>query len=529
MEYQKKTMNIQTQFYALLGPFLITCALLIMAIRPTPIPWGLAFAALIGTIICYQWLWRGAMISFLLLTGTFLYHLHSVQYSDWAWLLVLASAIGSAFIVSALALEEFHESFGSIQENFERQRQQSATAKESQQIQQMTWAASHSALEAKIEKLQLELRERDERIATSERMLTLSQDDLNESSKNHEKILQELLHARQEAIAFELQLSQEPKLEELQIENQKLSEERISQHTLIEKLSLGESELQIRVKELSDLVQILSVEKKQVESVYARVQIDMENLQRIHQKQIDGSVAERKSLDKDHHDVVESISIENQRLKDSLAQMKMDIESTKIDYEQILEQRTLEIGTASADQLRLKANLEEVLLEKQLSKDKLNKLEKAFESIQGEYQSLAIKRAAEQQITDQQQLELNVLRESIEELQSKAAVEPSIDLANNKQAIDREIRRVTGLYEQLRVQFAEKTTLLDQTRRELFHMQEKEESLNKSFEEAKFNMEREHERHIAELLSNAENELALIEQQESEIKQLNDLITALVK
>ena len=60
-------------------------------------------------------------------------------------------------------------------------------------------------------------------------------------------------------------------------------------------------------------------------------------------------------------------------------------------------------------------------------------------------------------------------------------------------------------------------------------MQEKEESLNKSFEEAKFNMEREHERHIAELLSNAENELALIEQQESEIKQLNDLITALVK
>lgn len=93
---------------------------------------------------------------------------------------------------------------------------------------------------------------------------------------------------------------------------------------------------------------------------------------------------------------------------------------------------------------------------------------------------------------------------------------------------DREFRRMEGLYNQLREQFAQKSALLDTTRQELFHAQEKLLKSQKEMDEYKLLHEREADAQISKILRSAENELRNSEQQQIEIEQLQDLISTLL-
>lgn len=479
MNNQTKTINIQAQFFALLGPILIACTMLIMAIRQTPIPWGIAAAALGGILLCYQWQWRGVLLSLVFLLGAFAYHIHAVQYVDWAWLTVLSASIAAAFIVSALALEEFCYSLAVLQKDLQEQKELISSYKDSHQQSQRLFTSQQSSLEVKINQLEDEIKLRDERALTTDRLIGIAKSDLVASSHNREKLLNELLQARQKVIEVELLITKEPKTEELKDKNSQLQEQ------------------------LSDLNEELLKLQKENNKLHTSIQSNVEKLQ--------DSENKFKSYEKVLSDSEKAFSDSEKALS----------ESNK-DFQEYVTMSTGEIE-----------NLKTTLAELQSG---FNNEKKCLQQLLDEKEEK--QKAEMQSLIEKQSLEVSELQSRIEKFQialpviipSEEGREGSArDDSASSVELNREVKKLKGLYEQLRIQFSEKSLTLDNTRKELFQAQEKYDAQHKHFEETKLNMEKEHSRHITDLLANTENELALIEQQENEIKQLNELVSALVK
>lgn len=93
-----------------------------------------------------------------------------------------------------------------------------------------------------------------------------------------------------------------------------------------------------------------------------------------------------------------------------------------------------------------------------------------------------------------------------------------------------EFRQAQGLYLQLREQFEEKSKALDQTRTELFHTQEKLESMKKEFEE-KYVYERSPaEKEMEKYLERVEKQYgSQLEALEVEIESLQEIISGIIK
>lgn len=83
-------------------------------------------------------------------------------------------------------------------------------------------------------------------------------------------------------------------------------------------------------------------------------------------------------------------------------------------------------------------------------------------------------------------------------------------------------RRYEGLYNQLRVQFEEKSALLDSSRKEIFHLQEKIESLQRENRDSLANVEKEYEEYIVKMERYFQQEIC---QLRNECEQQEELIT----
>lgn len=124
--------------------------------------------------------------------------------------------------------------------------------------------------------------------------------------------------------------------------------------------------------------------------------------------------------------------------------------------------------------------------------------------------------------------EKNLLESALIQLQTELETIKSTPIEETNPIDERELRRVEGLYNQLRVQFAEKSSLLDATRRELFVSQEMHAKVQKELEEFTINHERDLERHLTKMMQAVDAELSLVEYQQKEIEQLQELITTLM-
>lgn len=93
----------------------------------------------------------------------------------------------------------------------------------------------------------------------------------------------------------------------------------------------------------------------------------------------------------------------------------------------------------------------------------------------------------------------------------------------------REIRRLEGLYQQLRTQFSDKSKILDDTRRNLFHTQEELSALQKDLKEIELYGNCDTDEFCYSLLASIERELtSQLNDQQHEISELNSLIEVLI-
>lgn len=111
------------------------------------------------------------------------------------------------------------------------------------------------------------------------------------------------------------------------------------------------------------------------------------------------------------------------------------------------------------------------------------------------------------------------------------AIKAQIEVAgtvNIAEAESRELRRVDGLYRQLRQQFEDKSNLLDETRRELFLTQEKLTRELMDHKERQYDGT-EYERELQRCLEQFENEQReLIDSHRREVEQLQELISQMM-
>ena len=99
-----------------------------------------------------------------------------------------------------------------------------------------------------------------------------------------------------------------------------------------------------------------------------------------------------------------------------------------------------------------------------------------------------------------------------------------------KESVDvKEMRRLDGLYRQLREQFVEKTEVLAATRRELFSAQERLAALQKDVEESRVNEAKDVDISLQQLLAEAESELQNTEAEHAaEVARLHEVIDSLM-
>lgn len=166
-----------------------------------------------------------------------------------------------------------------------------------------------------------------------------------------------------------------------------------------------------------------------------------------------------------------------------------------------------------------KASLEDQLQQQGLYRELIEQLKDEKMSLSDQTAVLEKDLIKTQTLLEEQSLQLAEALAAIEQLKSEKealaiAAEP-----------DREVRRVTGLYQQLRLQFDEKSNTLAATRRELFETQEKLLATQKDLEETKLYEETEAHTLMRRLLDEAESEL---QSKEHEAIQLHALVDSLM-
>lgn len=213
-----------------------------------------------------------------------------------------------------------------------------------------------------------------------------------------------------------------------------------------------------------------------------------------------------------------NLLIKYEKNENELASMRKqqhahELEATKLQDEYLKQQAvnselTDHINTLTREKAHLEASLGKF-------QEEIRDLKSHAETSLDEYQNQIMQ---QKKVIDLLETEKSALTE---QLLKQAEESP-------KTINDREVRRLEGLYNQLRDQFEEKSTMLDIARKELFQSQEKLMEVQLEMKELKLTSECEMDVQMKKILSDAEKEIASKKLLEKEIDQLQEVISALM-
>jgi len=521
MNLSNSKFNVKAQFWMLLGPLFIGCILFISSMKATVEPWTLPVIAIFGLLLCYKWHWKGVFLGITFLLTALIFHFNVHSFENWLWTSIQALSIASAFALTTLCFEESNYTWGVL--NHEIQEQKNIITSFNQRLQeaQNTSDRELQTLFTQIEQLDKALTQshqtiaaRDERLRIADSLLSIVRDELTTTHSHHEKLLSELQTARHQAASYAQHFEAQKGEEEPMIS-----------------LATHESEMNLRNQEIQDL-------KSSMESLVSR---EIQLCQQLQTNQNELLLLKRQQNETEAHFL--SLSEDKVKLQDmndllseQLSVMKNELITNQADHAQLAQmcEHTLQQkNSIEQEHLAMKIRMDELYQQSvhfQMLQDQWHEDVKQLEylrSVQTELQVLMGEQVDQQSLCSQLQDEKEILQQSLENLKNEYERLINAPVTSTVQNTDhiREIRRLEGLYQQLREQFNEKSTVLTETRRELFHTQEMLAALHKESEEAKFNNEIENEYYIGKLLSSAEDELTIIEQKDREIEHLHDLIT----
>lgn len=516
------------QFWPIVGPLLAFCMLLVILFRAGSVPLGLPLMTLAGIVLCHLWKWRGVAISSLCLAAVSSYYIYQQPTSLWMWSTALSLCIVSIFVVTVLCFEEFSLRWERLCKNAQDHRQTLAHLNDQYHSDRQRFLDEQLELQQQLTTLKQDLKGKEEKVLASERLAQLAHDELVAGHAQQEKIYQELFQARQQHAILSVTL------EELQ--------ERVFRQGV-------EPTSSLHLQALAEIDQL----KVDLQNSINEIERHNEALQKAAEDELQLKLNLQLTLDdlQKHKAARESATEEIMQLKLALQQAADDLEKYKIEWNNAAEEvqhlkLALQRSVEAEERLRessesqqsiveeLGAHIERMSHEKQQAEAVISTLKERELASQAqliELEKNSSDEARKMQGTCAKLMDENAslalqLEQARSELcrQEQEPVESLLEISKVK-----EIRRLEGLYNQLRQQFAEKTEVLAITRRELFSTQEKLASLQKEVEESRICGSGEVDISLQKLLQEAESELESAEAEHAaEIARLHEVIDSLM-
>lgn len=558
-----KNSMTKSQQWSALGPLLLTCTLLAIAIRPTATPWEMPVIAIGGLFLCYQWRWKGVWTALALLAAVTTYIMLSAASAHLFWMIALTFSIASSFIITGLSLEEAGHLWEHTHKDTKSRLESSQLYNERLQTAQQRAEQEKNELVTRYQELQEQYRLSDKKREEAEQLISFIREELGTSAESQQQISQELLEARKQVSAFQQRLERLSHVAQIADTHDAQVEE-------LKRL------LAARDKEIEHLSTV-EMEKQLAERGLLQLQSEFEGLSAAHQQQEIECEQLKHALEKTQEKATISAK-EAQQMQEQLQRLQRDCDHGGQDKQ--LLQNTLD---------RLHVEMETLRAQNQQKTQQLNACEAMIENLKsasaeasqqfemarvGQAELKRVSEKKEQQLTTQlKELEEKFsltnrqlascnerirhdgdLKEQVAQLQQEldekyqscqklsdenAVLIEQLKSYNEQQlrdpepAVDehiREARRFEGLYLQLRQQFNEKAKELDATRRELFFTKNQLFSLHRDGEEHQWQVENDTANMMQHLISDAVSEINAIDNAyRVEIDQLHQLIATLIK
>jgi hypothetical protein len=547
----EKTFDRQLSSLALAGPFFILIVLFIILIKTSLNYTYLPFAALIGIPLCYKWNMRGlaGALSFLILLS--LYKYPDITSKERLLYLGLTISLAITLYTIALVFQEIEAFLNRSRQEIDKLNNHIQSHETDLKTNQEEWSTQHHTLESQKTALEERLTEREAHLQLHEKTIAVIRNDLVEMSKKQEVLTTELFVKRNEVRDLHVNLEEARQEIEQLLFTQDSDTNLLEIHNLAEKLALKEksiSDLHLQLQESSEKI---SSTTKQLEACFQELTVEQEI-------NFDNKTLSEQALKE--HMLQQSLLQETQDFFATQTREKELLETTL----QKLQQESELLREQDAQHLNL-IKTHETLID--FLKNTLKEQEHRFQHEKENFHKTHSQSIEREQAMLQQVRELNaqwtLAQHQLEEWQRKVSDHDALNesfshsqdklfvLTEEKESLLQQLkelstgqttslanweeahfewRRNEGLYLQLRNQFIEKSTTLDETRRELFNTQEEVLRLQLEQKEAflynRSPIDQEIERHLIRM---EQEYVAISQEYRQEVDALHQLIETLLK
>lgn len=465
----------QVRFWAVLGPFIMLMTLFIMLIRSAPEDLYLALTALIGIPICWKWKHTGLALAFALLGFGLVFSLIQAPIEERFWYFGISLAIGMAFIVTSLSLEEVTSIISKLQFESKSRKDHLWSLDERYQLAKAAWEKEKIGFNKEINQKQAEIVILKSQLKQeNENKVSQNNDQIEQYRKNYFRLESELQYAKNKQQQAEIEAANLRRIvSQSETELRELKQRETDQQNKIDVLENAKKHLLNTLEiEKSSLANLLIENRKMSEELAA-------NHESKHQLQ---------ELQTNLQEKAETIAVLRNEITEKNAKI-ISLEAEKTSLANLMDKNISEEAAARQELQRQIPLLQDNLQEKaeaiaQLQNEitEKNVQISSFELEKASLVTLMEKRLGEEIAAREEiQRQIPLLKDSIQlKIEEMAELQKEIDHKNAQiNEISQQLEHTPSakdpfepLYKQLREQFSEKNDLLEETRRELFKSKE---------------------------------------------------------
>jgi chromosome segregation ATPase len=479
VQIKEKNIEQQIQLWAIAGPFVTLLTLLVSMMKASPMQPSFAVCLLLGLPLCWKWKLKGLAISMGLLLGTIAFYVVDLDFSACLWSAGLGVSATLSFLVTALSFDEVSALTDTLQVESKSRLDNLLKLDEKFKVEKESHYKKNEKFLSNIKELEDELVKTKNRAASNERLAQIVREELATTHSRNDELLQEVFDWRHK---------------HGKIENEIKS---LREDARVAKESVDKSEVDAAYEEISSLETQLTHAREQLETVQAQFEYSEEERQ-AHEIALQEKTEEFDKLEGE----LEEIRVLYESSQEQAIQLKDQVGNTHQHEEELAKaQKLLEEQNQQLEsmQLTLDERVQELLLEKQ-------KIEEIHAN------------ASEKEM---------VLQQLVQEAKTERdEVKKKLEKASKKESPD--LRKVKGKHTQLQKQFNEKSEVLDETRRALFHMQEKLLTAQRETEEARKSDHSDTEQLLEQSVEKMEGDRTQLEKNhQQEIDDLHEIIASL--
>lgn len=414
----------RVQFWALLGPFVIVLTLLVGLIKAAPDSFELPLAALTGITACWAWRTRGMFLSLALLLTIFFWSYDAVPVAERFWHVGLALTLALGFVITTLARDEVSTLLRFFQEQSQSRLDQLLRLDETLKDTQQHWREDHQVYCQALDEATSQREQIENQLEMSKKALKRAQGEIEGLQGHREHLLGEIEFSKGEQARLQAEVHRAKLANPQDVTPAAPIIEKVVE-TVVEHVVDPEvmEELEALRSEKVSLSQELEAEKSQLAQATALLEEMREKVQADEQR-----LQEERKV---HEDEVRDMEGALGELRGHQAEAQLSIQ----ELQQSLKEQSEKLASSG--------DSEELELWREKARSRLN--------------------------------EINGLRVQMfqNEILAGMATQALKNESTEVLELDREVRRVQGMYKQLRQQFNDKCQVLHETRSSLFEMEGK--------------------------------------------------------